>query len=111
MIASIYALFLLAKAESPSSLDINPFSIQVEHQRLPLGKGQPSYLVSISSGHIENREESAMADASPGTDISTDVDTDEKNQRVMFCSLPLSICYFLPSHFENFHYDILYILA
>jgi len=28
-----------------------------------------------------------MGDASPRTDTSTDVDTDEKNQRVIFCSI------------------------
>ena len=28
-----------------------------------------------------------MADASPRTDTSTDVDTDEKNQLVIFCSI------------------------
>ncbi|KAF5469847.1 hypothetical protein F2P56_010406 [Juglans regia] len=76
-----YALHIGTSDKSPSSLDINPFAFQVEHQRLPLEKGQPSNQVSISSGHLENREEPAMADASPGTDISTDVDTDDKNQR------------------------------
>jgi len=36
-----------------------------------------------------------MADASPRTDISTDVDTDDKNQPVMFlylmCCFPLTV--------------------
>ncbi|KAJ9685321.1 hypothetical protein PVL29_017379 [Vitis rotundifolia] len=50
-------------------------------KRLPLQKGQQSNLVSISSGSVENWGESAMADASPRTDISTDVDTDDKVQR------------------------------
>ncbi|CAB4268326.1 unnamed protein product [Prunus armeniaca] len=36
---------------------------------------------SVSSSDIENWEESTMADGSPRTDISTDVDTDDKNQR------------------------------
>ncbi|XP_040994708.1 transcription factor TGA2-like isoform X1 [Juglans microcarpa x Juglans regia] len=72
-----YALHIGTSDKSPSSLDINPFAFQVEHQRLPLEKAQPSNLVSISSGHLENRKEPAMADASPGTDISTD---DDKNQ-------------------------------
>lgn len=105
---SSFYVFFFWPNQSPSSLDINPFTFQAERQRLPLEKG--STLVSISSGHLENREEPAMADASPGTDISTDVDTDDKNQRVMFCSPPLLICYFLPFHFEKFHYTILYIL-
>ena len=39
-------------------------------------------------GHIRRTgKESTMADASPRTDISTDVDTDEKNQRVRTISL------------------------
>ncbi|KAB1225000.1 Transcription factor HBP-1b(c1) [Morella rubra] len=67
--------------KSLSSIDRSPLAFQVERQRLSLEKGQPSNLVSISSGNIENWEESAMADASPRTDISTDVDTDDKNQR------------------------------
>ncbi|KAG2671905.1 hypothetical protein I3843_13G013700 [Carya illinoinensis] len=67
--------------KSLSSVDINSSAFRVERQRLHLEKGQSSNLVSISSGHIENWEESAMADASPRTDISTDVDTDDKNNR------------------------------
>ena len=50
--------------------------VLVESQRLLSQKGQSSNLLT------ENWEESPMADASPRTDISTDVDTDEKNQRV-----------------------------
>ncbi|KAF8396256.1 hypothetical protein HHK36_017871 [Tetracentron sinense] len=61
--------------------DINPSTARVGSQRLPLQKGQQPNLVSISSGHFENWAESAMADASPRTDTSTDVDTDDKNQR------------------------------
>ena len=79
-------VFLLAK-QSPTSLDINPSTFRVERQRLPLEKGHPSNLVSVSSGNIENWEESAMADASPRTDISTDVETDDKNQMVRLCFL------------------------
>lgn len=33
-----------------------------------------------------------MADGSPRTDTSTDVDTDEKNQRVISCSLSSYYC-------------------
>ena len=86
-------MFLLWPKQSPTSRDINP-SFRVDRQRLPLEKGQPSNLVSISSGNIENWEESNMADASPRTDISTDVDTDEKNQRVMFLFTSSSIMLF-----------------
>lgn len=59
---------------------------QTEPPRLQLTKLQSSNPSSstILSVHIENQEEFAMADASPRTDISTDVDTDDKNQRVEF---------------------------
>ena len=58
---------------------------------MPLPKGQQSTLVSIPSASVENWGESAMADASPRTDISTDVDTDDKVQRVISLSLSLSL--------------------
>lgn len=74
----------------------------MERQRLPLEKGHPSNLVSVSSGNIENWEESAMADASPRTDISTDVETDDKNQRVMLCLTPLLKYYVLPFNYINY---------
>ena len=59
---------------------------QTEPHRLQLTKLQPSNPGSgtILSVHTENQEEFAMADASPRTDISTDGDTDDKNQRVKF---------------------------
>uniref|UniRef100_A0A5B7CEK0 Putative transcription factor HBP-1b(C38)-like isoform X3 n=1 Tax=Davidia involucrata TaxID=16924 RepID=A0A5B7CEK0_DAVIN len=50
-------------------------------QTLQLQKGPQPNLVSVSGGHRENWGESSMADASPRTDTSTDVDTDDKNQR------------------------------
>ncbi|KAK9283238.1 hypothetical protein L1049_011474 [Liquidambar formosana] len=74
-------LHIVTFNKSPNSLDINPSAPRVESQRLPLQKGQQSNLVSIPSGNLENWGESTMADASPRTDISTDVDTDDKNQR------------------------------
>lgn len=67
--------------KSPTTFNINRSSIQVESQSLPLVKGQPLNLVSVSSGNTENWGDSNMADASPRTDISTDADTDDKNQR------------------------------
>ncbi|KAF2300839.1 hypothetical protein GH714_017734 [Hevea brasiliensis] len=67
--------------KSTTYFNINPSAAQVELQRLPLEKNQQLNLVSISSGNTENLGESNMADASPRTDISTDADTDEKNQR------------------------------
>lgn len=55
-----------------------------ENRRLPLEKVQQSNWVSIPSVNTENWGEANMADASPRTDISTDADTDDKNQRVLF---------------------------
>ncbi|KAG6781622.1 hypothetical protein POTOM_014533 [Populus tomentosa] len=52
-----------------------------ENWRLPLEKVQQSNRVSIPSVNTENWGEANMADASPRTDISTDADTDDKNQR------------------------------
>ncbi|XVE52313.1 hypothetical protein DITRI_Ditri02bG0113200 [Diplodiscus trichospermus] len=66
--------------KTPTSFTINP-STQVESHRLQLETVQQTNLVSVSSGSTENWGESNMADASPRTDISTDADTDEKNQR------------------------------
>ncbi|KAJ1399781.1 hypothetical protein SESBI_30084, partial [Sesbania bispinosa] len=65
----------------PTSLDKSLLTNQIEQQSLQLQKVQSSNLVTILSDNTENQEESAMADASPRTDISTDVDTDDKNPR------------------------------
>ncbi|TKY50561.1 Transcription factor HBP-1b(c1) [Spatholobus suberectus] len=62
----------------PTSLDKSPLTNQSERQSLQLQKVQSSNQVSVDTEH---QEESAMADASPRTDISTDVDTDDKNPR------------------------------
>ncbi|KAL5994792.1 transcription factor [Asimina triloba] len=64
-----------------ASPDITP-AARVGYQRLPQEKAQQPNLVSLPSGHLENWGESTMADASPRTDTSTDVDTDDKNQRL-----------------------------
>ncbi|XP_058079795.1 transcription factor TGA2.3-like isoform X2 [Magnolia sinica] len=63
-----------------ASPDITP-AARVGSQRLPQQKAQQPNLVSLPSSHLENWGESTMADASPRTDTSTDVDTDDKNQR------------------------------
>ncbi|OVA05662.1 Basic-leucine zipper domain [Macleaya cordata] len=63
------------------SSDIALSATGVGLQKLPLQKGQHLNPVSLSSGHLENWGESRMADGSPRTDTSTDVDTDDKNQR------------------------------
>ncbi|GMP86466.1 hypothetical protein CsSME_00039233 [Camellia sinensis var. sinensis] len=51
------------------------------NKTLQLQKGQQLNLTSASGSHRENGGEANMAAASPLTDTSTDVDTDEKNQR------------------------------
>ncbi|KAK2407441.1 Transcription factor tgal1 [Trifolium repens] len=67
----------------PTSLDKGPSTNQTEPHRLQLTNLQSSNPGSgnILSVRTENQEEFAMADASPRTDISTDGDTDDKNQR------------------------------
>ncbi|GLT88618.1 hypothetical protein SLE2022_066350 [Rubroshorea leprosula] len=67
--------------KTPNSFTVNPSASPVKSQRLALEKGQQSDLFSISSRNTENWGETNMADASPRTDISTDGDTDDKNQR------------------------------
>ncbi|XP_068661575.1 transcription factor TGA2.3-like isoform X2 [Aristolochia californica] len=64
------------------SPNITPSASRIPSQRLSLQKGQQPNLVSPSTGHFENWGESTMADTSPRTDTSTDVDTDDKNQRL-----------------------------
>ncbi|KAK7314147.1 hypothetical protein VNO77_39359 [Canavalia gladiata] len=65
----------------PTSLDKTPLTTtQTEPHRLQLQTVQSSNPGTILGVNTENREDSAMADASPRTDISTDVD-DDKNQR------------------------------
>lgn len=76
-------------------MNINPSAAQLESGSLPLEKGQQLNRVSISSGNTENWGESNMADGSPRTDISTDADTDDKNQRVLFLSYPPLIFYYI----------------
>lgn len=49
-------------------------------------KGQKLSLLPLSRGQFENWGESSMADNSPRTDTSTDVETDDRNQRVILCS-------------------------
>ncbi|GAU49868.1 hypothetical protein TSUD_366240 [Trifolium subterraneum] len=67
----------------PTSLDKSPLTNQTEPHRLQLTNLQSSNPGSgnILSVRTENQDEFAMADASPRTDISTDGDTDDKNQR------------------------------
>ncbi|XP_058108017.1 transcription factor TGA2.3-like isoform X2 [Magnolia sinica] len=43
-------------------------------------KGTVPIAIPLSNGHFESWGDSGMADASPLTDTSTDVDTDERNQ-------------------------------
>ncbi|XP_077241562.1 transcription factor TGA2.3-like isoform X2 [Tasmannia lanceolata] len=68
-------------SKSLASPDIAPSTTSAGPQRLTTQKGQQPNLVSLASGHFENWGESKMADTSPRTDTSTDVDTDDRNQR------------------------------
>jgi transcription factor TGA len=80
----------------PTSLDKGPSTNQTEPHRLQLTNLQSSNPGSgnILSVRTENQEEFAMADASPRTDISTDGDTDDKNQRVTYLK---PLCFFFLS--------------
>ncbi|XP_077226498.1 transcription factor TGA2.2-like isoform X1 [Tasmannia lanceolata] len=67
--------------KSLASPDIAHSAKIVGPQRLTPQKGQQPNLVSLASVQFENWGESTMAETSPRTDTSTDVDTDDKNQR------------------------------
>ncbi|RZS10004.1 hypothetical protein BHM03_00041144, partial [Ensete ventricosum] len=63
-------------------IDITPSAARVESLTSPQQKGYQPISVSFSSGQFENSKEFSMADASPRTDTSTDVDTDDKDKRL-----------------------------
>nr|XP_025624822.1 transcription factor TGA2.2 isoform X1 [Arachis hypogaea]XP_029145693.1 transcription factor TGA2.2 isoform X1 [Arachis hypogaea]XP_029145694.1 transcription factor TGA2.2 isoform X1 [Arachis hypogaea]XP_029145695.1 transcription factor TGA2.2 isoform X1 [Arachis hypogaea] len=65
----------------PISVDRSSFMYLEDRLSLLAQKVQSTNHIIIPSGDTENQEGSAMADASPRTDISTDADTDDKNQR------------------------------
>ncbi|XP_020583008.1 transcription factor TGA2.2-like isoform X1 [Phalaenopsis equestris] len=69
-----------AYSKNPASVVLTP-EVRVGSVTVVQLKGQKTGPVSLSSGQLENWEESAMADNSPRTDTSTDVDTDDRNQR------------------------------
>ncbi|KAJ0977970.1 hypothetical protein J5N97_013444 [Dioscorea zingiberensis] len=64
-----------------TSSDITSLAARIGPLKLPQQGGQEPNLASVSSSHFENWGESTMADTSPRTDTSTDVDHDDKNQR------------------------------
>ncbi|URE37257.1 hypothetical protein MUK42_16826 [Musa troglodytarum] len=61
--------------------NISTSTTRVGSLTVPLHEGQQPHLVSLASGQFENWGETAMADASPRTDTSTDVDADDKNHK------------------------------
>ncbi|CAL5420678.1 unnamed protein product [Camellia sinensis] len=67
--------------KSLAAFNTNLSAVIAGSQTLQLQKGQQLNLTSVSGSHRENGGEANMAAASPLTDTSTDVDTDEKNQR------------------------------
>ncbi|GMP97783.1 hypothetical protein CsSME_00045908 [Camellia sinensis var. sinensis] len=52
-----------------------------------LQNGQQPNLVSVSDNHRDNGRESNMEDASPQSNTSADVDTDERNLRIEMAQL------------------------
>lgn len=71
-----------------ASTDITPAGTRVGTVALGQQRVQQPNIVSLPSVPFENWGESTMADVSPRTDTS-DADTDEKNQAVIFCSICL----------------------
>lgn len=53
-------------------------------QTVQLQKGPSQNLVSVSGAQHENWGESNLADSSSHTDTSTDMEPDDRNQRVNF---------------------------
>ncbi|XP_059652024.1 transcription factor TGA2.2-like [Cornus florida] len=64
-----------------SATSVDTTNAGVESRKLQLQNSQLSNLVSVPNRSVENWGDSTMADGSPRTDISTDVETDDKNQR------------------------------
>ncbi|KAM0953976.1 putative transcription factor bZIP family [Dioscorea sansibarensis] len=64
-----------------ASTDITSLVSTIRPLTLPQQRGQQPNLASVPSGHFDNWGDSTMADTSPRTDTSTDVDHDDKNQR------------------------------
>ncbi|GFS44319.1 TGACG motif-binding factor 6 [Actinidia rufa] len=77
---------------SLASFNTNLSAAIVGPQTLQLQNGQQPNLVSIPGSHRENGGESNMEDGSPLTDSSTDGDTDEKNQMVIYLKYVISKC-------------------
>lgn len=105
---SFIDIFSLGEEQTLASPDITPPAAAVGSQRFPQPKGQQPHLVSPSSGRFENWEEPTMADMSSRTDTSTDVDTDEKNQRVMLLFFPQFMYVCINRNDADATYDVLY---
>jgi hypothetical protein len=71
----------------------------------PVNLGPRSNLANAPGFHFENWGESNMAEGSPRTDTSTDVDTDERNNRVIWI-ICLFICEKNIDILASFHYNL-----
>ncbi|RWW63919.1 hypothetical protein BHE74_00028877 [Ensete ventricosum] len=80
--SQVTARLISAMVEIDPFIDITPSAARVESLTSPQQKGYQPISVSFSSGQFENSKEFSMADASPRTDTSTDVDTDDKDKRL-----------------------------
>ncbi|KAJ6852931.1 transcription factor HBP-1b(c38)-like [Iris pallida] len=67
--------------QSLEPICITPSVARVDSVPLIQQKVRQPDLVSLPSGHFENWGESTMADGSPRTDTSTDIEADDRNQR------------------------------
>ncbi|XP_058108019.1 transcription factor TGA2.3-like isoform X4 [Magnolia sinica] len=63
-----------------NSLQMTSPAAAVDSSGYSFQKGTVPIAIPLSNGHFESWGDSGMADASPLTDTSTDVDTDERNQ-------------------------------
>ncbi|KAL5993977.1 Transcription factor tgal1 [Asimina triloba] len=63
-----------------SSLEMTSPAPAIDSCRHSIQKGIMPVAIPLPNGHFESWGDSGMADISPRTDTSTDVDTDEKNQ-------------------------------
>lgn len=73
--------FCISSQQPLASVGVTASASKVESLRPLQQKGRQPHLLFLSS-QFENWGDSAMADASPRTDTSTDLDIDEKNQMV-----------------------------
>lgn len=79
---SVFDIRLLFFVQTFAPANTNFSAALLGSQQVQLQKGTQPNLLSTSSGQHENWGESNMAESSSGTNTSTDVDPDDRNQKV-----------------------------